>query len=458
MKRVKRGGMGEVLFCLDERDGVGVALKRWAAEAGESPRQAQRRRLRFELEATTWIGLGAHPNLVQCHYVTVIDGAPALCLEWVTDRERAETSLHRLMVERGPMAPAEALRVVAQLCDGLAHAASVHPGFVHRDLKGENVLIAHDGTAKVTDFGFAQFDAAVGDARLAAVFGQTVGTPATMAPEQWTSPLVDARADVYSVGCILFGALTGRPPFEGKDRDAVERAHCRGPVPTLGEGFAEELEALVRRCLAKAPGERPGSPAVLARQLRDIAAGVYGLEIPEARARALQAAEVVNRAVSRAALGSAGDALGDLEALRDVVSASALHARALARQVQGDDGAALADFDAAIALEPTRARAHFNRANLLRTTGRAKEAAAGYERAVPSNPGSWRRGTTSGWRGWRTATTPARRTLSTTRPAAAAHAKSSRTGRRCVNAGAIFRAPWRTSRCWPNAVGRRPAN
>ncbi|MFN8507988.1 MAG: serine/threonine-protein kinase [Dehalococcoidia bacterium] len=386
VKRVKRGGMGEVLFCLDEREGMGVALKRRATEAEEGSSRAERHRLRFELEATTWIGLGAHPNLVQCHYVTVIDGAPALCLEWVTDRERAETSLHRLLVARGPMAPAEALRVVAQVCDGLAHAATVYPGFVHRDLKAENVLIAHDGTAKVTDFGFAQFDAAVGDARLGGAFGQTVGTPATMAPEQWVSPLVDVRADVYAVGCILFRALTGRRSFEGNDRAEMEHAHCRGPVPSLGEGFAAEIEALVQRCLAKSAGERPASPAALASEVREIATAVYGVEIPESRPRALHAAEVVNRAVSRSALGSSGAALGDLVALPDVVSASALHARALAHQVLGDDVAALADFDAAIALEPTRARAQFNRANLLRTTGHAREAIAGYERAVTLEP------------------------------------------------------------------------
>ena len=384
VKRVKRGGMGEVLFCLDEREGVGVALKRRGARVDEGSRRAERHRLRFELEATTWIGLGAHPNLVQCHYVTVIDGAPALCLEWVTDRERAETSLHRLLTEHGRMAPAKALRVAAQICDGLAHAATVYPGFVHRDLKAENVLIAHDGTAKVTDFGFAQFDAALGDARLEAAFRQTVGTPITMAPEQWVSPVVDARADVYAVGCILFRALRGRRPFEGKDRAELERAHRSGPVPSLGEGFAAELEALVRRCLAKAPEERPASPAALAREVREMSAALYGVEIPEARPRALHAAEVVNRAVSRTALGKAGDALADLEA---VAGAAALHARALAHQMQGDHGAALADFDAAIARDPSLARAHFNRANLLRATGRAREAAEGYLRAVDIEPG-----------------------------------------------------------------------
>ena len=387
VRRVRQGGMGEVLLCIDEREGAAVALKfRGPEEPWLTAHRAERHRLRFELEGAVWAGLGAHPNIVQCHYVTVIDGSPALCLEWVADPARPETSLHHTITKAGGVRPIDAFRIAAEICDALAHAATVYPGFVHRDLKVENVLIARDGTAKVTDFGFAQFDSALADDRLATVFQQTVGTPTTMAPEQWLDGVVDARADVYAVGCVLFRMLTNRRPFEGKEREDFRRAHRHGPTPTLGEAFPAEVRGLVERCLARSPEGRPASPRVLAEELRSIALAVYGVSLPPpASARDLAPAEVVNRAVSRFNLGKVDDALRDLDAAGSATPA-ALLARALVHQSLGHATDALAAFDAAINRDPGFGRAHYNRANLLRDLGRAAEAEAGYERAIACDP------------------------------------------------------------------------
>jgi len=148
-----------------------------------------------------------------------------------------------------------------QVCAGLAEAHAL--GFIHRDLKPANVFIAVLGgesdVAKVLDFGLVKPTKEPGSATLTA--DMTVsGTPLYMAPEQaMAEPSLDARADIYALGAMLYHALTGKPPFVGESPFAVMMAQARDPVvppSTLRPDVPRDIEAVVLRCLAKKRGER----------------------------------------------------------------------------------------------------------------------------------------------------------------------------------------------------------
>jgi tetratricopeptide (TPR) repeat protein len=163
-------------------------------------------------------------------------------------------------LEARPTAPLhEVLTLVRRLCAplGFLHGE----GMVHRDLKPENVLVRPDGWPVLVDFGLAaQFGGPVSREALE-VSGRIAGTALYMAPEQARGELVDARADLYALGCILYELLTGRPPFVGRSTAQVLRQQLEAPpVPPsrLAEGLPEELDGLVLRLLAKQPRQRPG--------------------------------------------------------------------------------------------------------------------------------------------------------------------------------------------------------
>ena len=160
---------------------------------------------------------------------------------------------------------------LAQVCDGLAQ---VHErGLVHRDIKPSNILVARGRRAILVDFGLVKrrMEPRITDA------GRVVGTYRYMAPEQAKGEPVDARSDLYSIGATLYELLTGRPPFqqEGQMR-LLQAVVATPPVPIarINPGAPAAIGALAERLLAKAPGDRPGDAAEVARQLRAIAASV----------------------------------------------------------------------------------------------------------------------------------------------------------------------------------------
>jgi serine/threonine-protein kinase len=215
----------------------------------------------------------AHPNTIEIYdYGRSDDGTFYYVMEYLVG-----LSLADLVREAGPLPPGRAIYIFRQICAGLAEAHRF--GLVHRDLKPANVFVAVRGgeadVAKVLDFGLVKPTRDPGAVALT-VDLTVAGTPQFMAPEQAVNDRsLDNRADIYSLGAMLYHALTGRPPFVGGNAFALMMAHARDPVDPpsrIRPGLPADLEAVVLRCLAKNPDERFPTAKSLSEALASCAA------------------------------------------------------------------------------------------------------------------------------------------------------------------------------------------
>jgi serine/threonine-protein kinase len=272
-----RGGMGVVYRATHLGLDRPVALKLIATDlAGDEGFRA-----RFQREAQLAASID-HPNVLPIYEAGESDGQLFLAMRFVQG-----TDLKLLINEAGRLDPARAVRIVGQVAAALdaAHAR----GLVHRDVKPANVMV--DGNpdgehAYLTDFGLTK--RMVSDAGLTRT-GTFVGTLDYVAPEQIRGEKADARSDVYALACVAYHALAGEPPFERDSQIAKMYAHLNEDPPPLPAGVPPEVEAAVRRGLAKEPDDRQGSAGELARELGAAAAGSStwpSAPMPPARAMA----------------------------------------------------------------------------------------------------------------------------------------------------------------------------
>jgi predicted Ser/Thr protein kinase len=267
---IARGGMGVVYRATQRGLGRRVALKLLASEYAADPEF----RARFERE---WQMAAAidHPHIIPVYAAGEEEGTLYLVLRYV-----AGADLQQLLRRSGPLPPARAAAVVAQVASALdaAHAA----GLVHRDVKPANVLL--DGEhVYLTDFGLTRpVDGGVTITQT----GRWMGTVHYASPEQLGSGRTEARSDVYALGCTLYAALTGGPPFPRDTVSATLLAHLHDPPPLPSQsGAPRAFDAVVARALAKDPVERYPSTGDLARAALAAAAGEAVTEVERSVAR-----------------------------------------------------------------------------------------------------------------------------------------------------------------------------
>lgn len=245
---VGRGGMAVVWRGVDVRLGRPVAVKLLDGTGLADLTTVQR----FTRKARTVARL-THPNIVAMYDFGTDGGVPYLVMELVEG-----ASLATILAD-GPLDVGEAVAVAGQICDALAAAHAA--GVVHRDVKPANVLITEARAVKVCDFGIARLQhAAVTQASLTGP-AVAVGTSDYMAPEQAAGDPVDARTDLYALGCVLYAMLTGSPPFTGDSPLSVVSQHLhRAPTPVASRrpDLPAGLNTLVGQLLAKNPADRPG--------------------------------------------------------------------------------------------------------------------------------------------------------------------------------------------------------
>lgn len=251
------GGMGAVYKARDTKLDELVALKMLRREliANSDVLERFRREVKLARRVT-------HRNVARAHDIGEHNGQPFMTMELVQGE-----SLARLLAKQGRRPVKQVLEIAQGLCAGLAAAHDV--GVVHRDLKPDNVLIAEGGRVVVTDFGIAR---AIGPGIAALTHGDIVGTPTYMAPEQAEGLVnIDARADIYSLGVILFELFTGRVPFTGSSAFAVALARLSSSPPDPRTfGVPDAAAALVLRCMARDPNGRFSSVTKVAEALREL--------------------------------------------------------------------------------------------------------------------------------------------------------------------------------------------
>lgn len=249
VEQLGEGGMGIVWHAEQTTLGRPAAVKIIRPELAADPNF--RRRFTSEARAAAAI---EHPNVVTV-YDAGEDGCLYLAMALIDGGDLGE-----LLQYEGPLRPDDAVAIILQVCDGLeaAHEA----GLVHRDVKPANVLLAADGSrAYITDFGIAKNL----DGSTATNTANLVGTLDYLAPEQIEGTTVDARTDVYAVGCVLYEALTGHVPFEREGAPARMWAKVSEAPPRASEHAAvpAALDEVIMRAMAKDPLERYQSPAEL---------------------------------------------------------------------------------------------------------------------------------------------------------------------------------------------------
>ncbi|HNS96920.1 MAG TPA: serine/threonine-protein kinase [Polyangiaceae bacterium] len=263
-RRIGAGGMGAVYAASQLSVNRQVAIKTLPLEHSKNPGLVER--FLHEAEVASTI---AHPHCVTIHdFGQTREGLLYLAMEYL-DGQSLEDRL-----QQAPISIPEVIEITNQVAAALtaAHAQRI----VHRDLKPANIFLLsmpdHSVFVKVLDFGIAK---ALDSTRRLTGTGEVFGTPWYMSPEQSLGQAVDGRSDLYSLGCILYEMLTGRPPFDADNPMAILSAHIHTPVPPIDQttqrsDIPPELARLCMRLLRKSPDERPPDAASARASLKSL--------------------------------------------------------------------------------------------------------------------------------------------------------------------------------------------
>src|SRR5262249_37538261 len=261
------GGMSTVYLARDSRSDLMVALKVLPPKrAREEDRMLARFRREMEMNQRV-----AHPHIAWTYEVGVHQGVYYIAMEYIPGH-----SVFRLVAERGPLPVTRAARLFAEVASALDHAH--HQGLIHRDLKPSNIMVTPHDHAKLLDLGLALVQGEPPTHReVVGGQGYVVGTMDYLSPEQADDPTqVDARSDIYSLGCTLYYTLTGRPPFPGGSKlDKIQRHRSDEPVPVphFNPNVPPGFIGLLRKMVAKNPDKRIQSAAELREELLVWASG-----------------------------------------------------------------------------------------------------------------------------------------------------------------------------------------
>lgn len=255
IERIGRGGMGYVYRAHDPILKRDVAIKTMVKDVAEDPEL----RSRFTREAQSAGGL-RHPNIVTIYDLGEDEtGCPYIAMEFLTG-----TDIEHIIRNKKELSLLKKIDIIIQTCAGLGYAHA--NGIVHRDIKAPNIRVLDNGEAKIMDFGIAKMTASHFTRT-----GMVMGTPHYMAPEQIRGEKVDGRADIFSVGVVLYELLTYRKPFPGDNPTTVLfKIIHENPDPLVDESFTPPagLDVVVSRALQKKPEDRYQTCEEMAEDLR----------------------------------------------------------------------------------------------------------------------------------------------------------------------------------------------
>ncbi|MBQ6324346.1 MAG: Stk1 family PASTA domain-containing Ser/Thr kinase [Bacilli bacterium] len=243
IRAIGEGGMANVYLGHDTILDRNVAIKVLRGDLANDEKFVRR----FQREALSASSL-AHPNIVEMYDVGEDDGTYYIVMEYVDGK-----TLKQLLKKRGTLTLSEAIDIMSQLTDGMAHAHDSY--IIHRDLKPQNIMIKDDGQIKITDFGIAM---ALNSTQLTQT-NSVMGSVHYLPPEQASGKGCTIKSDIYSMGIIFYELLSGSLPFRGENAVEIALKHMRDPLPSLRDenpAIPQSIENIIRRATAKNPKNR----------------------------------------------------------------------------------------------------------------------------------------------------------------------------------------------------------
>jgi len=300
LELIGKGGMASVYKVRDINTGKSLAIKVLSKELLQEPALVGR----FNREAEAMRRL-THANIVAVYTHTLtVDGAPYMVMDYIDGKSLADILKTELSID-----VARATDIFVQVTEGICHAHM--KGVVHRDMKPSNIIITtrENGSqsVKIVDFGIATILPAAGvDSHHLTQTGDVFGSPLYMSPEQCRGESVDSRTDIYSLGCVMYETLSGKPPLEGANPIQIILNHINKTPANLRQlpqcaNVSEWLEAVIMRCLAKDPAQRYASAELL---LSDLAAIRDGFIPPNVRSFNFDSPSLARRASAAAIDGA----------------------------------------------------------------------------------------------------------------------------------------------------------
>ncbi len=396
---IKKGGMGIIFLCYDHQDNAPVALKTFQNKYLMDNRSIER----FVNEASAWIHLGRHLNIVRAYRVEIIMFRPYLVLEYISGDDFYGLDLDE-RIRRSGLNLRQILDFAVQICQGMVYAGKVFEGmsqlFVHQDLKPHNILITRNRVVKITDFGLTK----VFDEKSLSI---GYGTPEYMAPEQfWGLAGVDSRADIYAFGCMLYEMVCGHPPFMAPNglqpierRGYLQKKHLEDTPPepiTINPVCPDTLNKLILKCLSKKPIERYQDFYMIETELRSLYHNITGEELNHYKQNQIKQPdlyEITQKGVSLYSLGRFQEALTCFNNILennnydyDEDNYYHLIFRGTVLDEMGETTRALQDYNQAILQHPERPEAYCLCANIYNNLGEDERAIHNYNRAIVLDP------------------------------------------------------------------------
>ncbi|MCZ6601702.1 MAG: protein kinase, partial [Planctomycetota bacterium] len=349
LKKIARGGMGIVYQALQKKLNRVVALK--VLMAGDVASEEELKR--FHLEASAAANLN-HPYIVPIHEVGEIGGRHFFTMDFINGRTLAR------LIRKGGLPIRESLIIAKKVAEALEYAHS--QGIVHRDIKPANIILDQFGNPRITDFGIVKD--LLADSKVTKT-GEVMGTPAYMSPEQATGEgEIDGRADVYSLGAVLYELLTATPPFKGENSmEVLMKCLKQEPLSpkVLNPSLHRDVETICLKALEKEPDKRYESAGALQKDIQRYLNGEMILARPIGFWERMWRKIVRNKAISMTAaaaviavLAVSGVAITskvrDESALRENVQAHLFEGRRLMGTT--DHPAAIREFEKAKAIDP----------------------------------------------------------------------------------------------------------
>ena len=412
IKGSHKGGMGIVLFAERQQDNLYCALKTIREERLKSKEEREAFIKRFRWESQVWTILGKHRNIVQAYWFdrtsNYINYKPLLIMEYIERHPEYGNTLDECLRKTTLSIPT-ILDFSIQALTGLLYAQRVIKDeldmvFVHRDLKPSNIMIAKDGIVKVTDFGLVKaFEDIEGDLELKVEDGGVervsvlktggiCGTPPYMAPEQWLGEEPDERADIYAMGCIMYGMITGNKPFAPFAGPKFKEQHlCENPFPPKkgGAEIPEELSHLILKLLEKEKEKRIQTIYELREELHEIHKRLTGRRIEvKDEPEELTVWDLTNQGNGFKFLGFKDKAINCYrKALRiNPEYEWALHGLGHAFADKGLLNEAIKEYREALRINPEFAETHNNLGIVLKDKGLLDEAISEFREALRINP------------------------------------------------------------------------